>query len=164
MGSVPAVMNSRLAALFAEVARQAKASGAFAYVEQSSGPVACVDPVQPEAQFRIEADGAGLWVSWVCGNRYISQSIEADLMWTGDDLDELIEEELADQGYGGAPLGRVEHFRNEAKQFTFRSRVPLDAERVDAAAGGRTLLACLLAYQAAFRELGDMKPDEEEGG
>lgn len=159
-----ATTSSKVTALLGEAARLAGASGAFALVEQSTGRVTCGDPVQPEAQFRIEADGTGLWIAWVCANRYISQSIEADLMWTGDDLDELIDEELADQDYGGAPLGRVEHFRNEEKQFTFRSRVPLDPARLEAGDGAKVLLACLLAYQAAFRELGDMKPDEAGGG
>lgn len=52
------------------------------------------------------------------------------------------------------PLGRIEHFRDPQKRFTFRSRLP-NAADADA------ITKALLAYAAAFANLGDMKPDDE---
>jgi len=102
-------------------------------------------------------EGSGVYASWVSPDRYMSQSIEADLMWTGDDLGELIAEELADLGWTGPALGRIEHFRSEDKLFTFRSLIP-DSQAMSAEA----LLQVLLAFEAAFGQLGDMKPEEDE--
>lgn len=137
--------------LMSETAAKARESGQFASVEPGEARVHCTSARRPDAGFRIEYDG-GLWVAWVSPDRYLSQSIEADLMWTGDDLDDLIAEELADQGFDGA-LGPNEHFRSEEKLFTFRSRIP----REPAHATADDLVKCLSAYQAAFSELGDMK-------
>lgn len=151
--------TSTLAALLNAVADLARTSAAFAAVETNGSLVTCTSLTNPEAAFRLEPhDKGGVCITWVTANRYLSQSIEADLMWTGDDLDELIDEELADAGYTGQPLTRVDHFRNEEKLFTFRSVVPgaiADLRPDD-------LVKCLLAYNAAFAELGDMKPDEDE--
>lgn len=158
MGSVSHDVSAETMRLLGEAARLAEQSGAFAEVRAEGALVTCRDPIQPDASFRIEAEGSRVYVTWTSPNRYLSQSIEAELMWTGDDLDDLIDEEVADQGRAGSPLGRVEHFRNEEKLFTFRSVVPLEGNVArDAAA----LCKCLLAYQAAFRDLGDMKAGDE---
>lgn len=159
MGSVSHDVSAETTRMLGEVARLAEQCGAFAEVRTHGGVVTCRDPIQPEAAFRIEAEGGKVYVTWTSPDRYLSQSIEAELMWTGDDLDDLIDEEVADQGRVGADLGRVEHFRNEEKLFVFRSSVPLEgAIEKDAAA----LCKCLLAYQAAFRDLGDMKVGDEK--
>lgn len=157
MASVERELDPGIARLLDETARLAEASGAFAGVARRGGRVQCIAREQPEASFRIELEEERLIVSWHCPNRYISQSIEADLMWTGDDLSGLIDEELADQGYSGIPLGRVEHFRDSEKNFVFRSVIPADPRSAEAG----VLVRCLLAYDAAFSELGDMKADEE---
>lgn len=154
MGSVSNDVSAETMRLLGEVARLAEQSGAFSEVRAAGGVVTCRDPLQPDAAFRIEAEGDRVYVTWTSPNRYLSQSIEAELMWTGDDLDDLIDEEVADQGRTGRPLGRVEHFRNEEKLFTFRSVIPTEG---DFSRDAQALCKCLLAYQAAFRDLGDMK-------
>lgn len=151
-GADPAVIK-----VLDEAARLADASHVFAHVERRGGLIECVSRSQPEASFRIEISEGSVFVCWACGDRYISQSIEADLMWTGDDLDDLIGEELVEQGYLGGPLGAVEHFRDEQKKFIFRSRISSDPRAVDA----RALVQCLLAYNDAFAPLGDMKEEDE---
>jgi hypothetical protein len=52
----------------------------------------------------------------------------------------------------------VKHFRDDAKQYVFRSRVPLDGGS-DAAALTATYL---LAFEAAFANLGDMQGGDAE--
>lgn len=157
MVSVEQRIDPGVVRLLDDVAALAERSGAFASVTRRGGMVEAAARENPEALFRIEAEADRLFVAWASPNRYLSQSIEADLMWTGDDLNDLIAEELSDQGYSGAPLGRVEHFRDEQKNFVFRSLIP--------AASGETradvLVRCLLAYHAAMSQLGGMKPDGE---
>jgi hypothetical protein len=89
-------------------------------------------------------------------DRWLSQSIEQDLVHTGDKMDELVEEEMVDLGYSGPRL-RVEHFRSEDKLFTFRSPLPAElSASADAAA------LALLGYEACFRRLGDMEGGDDE--
>lgn len=140
--------------LLDDVVRRASASRAFAAVERLGPVVHCTALTRPDAAFEAFKDADALYIAWVSADRYLSQSIEADLMWTGDDLNELIEEELAALGRSGEPLGRIEHFRDPQKRFTFRSRLP-NAADADA------ITKALLAYAAAFANLGDMKPDDE---
>ncbi len=108
---------------------------------------------ESEAHFRIEHDGAQLWVSFVTPDRWLSESIEADLEHTGDDLDELLGEELAELGIEAEIT--FEHFRSEDRLFTFRT--PILIERgADAQRAGEIVTKYLLAYEACFRELGDV--------
>ncbi len=115
------------------------------------------------AEYRVDVEAGTAWVSLVTADRWLSESIETDLLHTGDKLDELIEEELAELDYTGPSPG-FQHYRSDDKLFTFRSAVPLApgvAERADAAAIG-TAGKCLLAYEACFRNLGDMQAREDE--
>ena len=100
-----------------------------------------------------DADGS-VWVGWYTPDRWLSESVEADLVHTGDKIDELLEEELADLGFAGTLA--IEHFRNDDKVFVFRSKLPPQATHTDA------LVTALLAYQACFVELGDMGPGEDD--
>lgn len=113
------------------------------------------------ALYRVEPSEQGLFVAWVSADRYLSQSIEQDLVYAGDDLDDMIDEELADTGYEGARLGPMQHYRNDEKLFIFRSLTPIDPRSCDPAQAGRDLACFVLAYDAALSQLGDMSPDEE---
>ncbi|MDX2115929.1 MAG: hypothetical protein SFZ24_09990 [Planctomycetota bacterium] len=131
-------------------------SGSFGRAELRGGYVHALAKTNPAAAFRAGFDEKGAFVAWVCGERYVSQSIEADLMWTGDDLSELIAEAAVDHGYSGPAFAQVEHYRDPDKLFTFLSRIPA------ASPDAPTLLAAMLGYSAAFGELGDMKPEEND--
>ena len=112
-----------------------------------------------EATYRLSPDAGKLWVSLVTPDRWLSQSIEADLVHTGDKLEDLLAEELADLDYSG-PAPAFEHFRSEDKLFTFRSIVPIDAAATDETSA-HTAATFLLAYEACFRRLGDMDATED---
>jgi hypothetical protein len=109
------------------------------------------------AVYRLMWEDGKLWVALQTKERYLSQSIEADLVHTGDKLSELIDEELAELGVS-QPIGNVEHFRSQDKLYTFRSVVPLRS--VDAEAG-QVAATYVRAYEAAFRNLGDMQAGED---
>jgi hypothetical protein len=143
----------------------AEQAGVFAEVKIDRGALSCAarDAAEP-AWYRIEraasADGGAWRVALVTPNRWLSESIESDLMHFGDPIEELIEEELVEQGYRGTALP-VKHFRSDDMLYTFVSPLPIDPAAGEADAI-RTATQCLLAYEAAFRELGDMSGGDEE--
>jgi hypothetical protein len=110
--------------------------------------------MNPLAQYRIMPAAGSVYVALQTPDRWLSQSIEQDLVHTGDKLDELIEEELADLGYRGPRL-TFEHFRSEEKLFTFRSRLPAGFTPDHA-------VLALLGYEACFRRLGDVNGGADE--
>lgn len=114
------------------------------------------------ASYRVEVDGDVVSVSLVMADRWLSHSIEADLLNTGDKLSELLDDELADLGVriGGCDVSglAVEHYRSEDRLFTFRTRLPGRASEFRA----EEVAGVLLAYEACFRHLGDMEADADE--
>jgi hypothetical protein len=109
------------------------------------------------AVYRLMWEDGKLWVALQTKERYLSQSIEADLLHTGDKLSELIDEELVELGIT-ASIGVVEHFRSQDKLYTFRSVVPVKSFE---ASTGTLAATYVRAYEAAFRNLGDMQAGEE---
>lgn len=149
------------------MARQLETTGQFGAITVSATPAktirleAAAKASAEPAFYRVEIGGDGTGqVSLVTAARYLSQSIEADLVHTGDKLDELLKDELLDQAYEGPAL-RVDHFRDDDKLFTFRSRLPAALASVAAIKQG-DLLKIVLAYEACFRPLGDMEADDDE--
>lgn len=148
-------------AVLERVGDRARRAGVFGAVRVTIGRVECGAKASPSAAFyRLDVEGDRLWVSLVMGNRYLSQSIELDLVNSGDKLEELLEEELVELGYEGGTLA-FEHFRSEDKLFTFRSPLPvrvgvMPEREVEEVAG-----LCLLGYEACFRRLGGMEDGAE---
>jgi hypothetical protein len=149
------------------VGERARAAGVFGPVTPTprGGPGVLVTCAAKEsaspAFYRVELDAGKLWVSLVMGDRWLSESIETDLVHTGDKLEELIDEELVELGFSGGPLP-FEHFRSPEKLFTFRTPVPVDPTRLTPA-DLHTVATVLLAYEACFRNLGDIAagPDDK---
>jgi hypothetical protein len=150
---------SSIQSVLSAVADRAGRSGAFAGVEAVSGgnrvDCAALSSAAP-SWYRVVVEGDRVFVELVMADRWLSHSIEADLLNTGDKMEELLEEELVELGvrHAGREVGAltVEHFRSEDKLFTFRSRLPGVASELDP----ETIAGCLLAYEACFRNLGDM--------
>lgn len=143
--------------LFQKVADRVRAAGVFESVAAAPDALTCAARgVESEAAYGVTAEDQ-LWVGLYTPDRWLSESIEAELMHVGDKIEELLEEELVDQGYEAGRLP-VEHFRNDQKLFVFRS--PVDVA-VDDERAAETIAQVLLAYEACFGELGDMKPADE---
>lgn len=134
-------------------------AGVFADVTRTDAGLRCdALHVEAECYYAAHLDEQGtLWVGWYTPDRWLSASVEADLVHTGDKIDELLEEELVDQGL--SLTIRLEHFRNPEKLFVFRGRLTLPD---DPAQATDTLVKTLLAFEACFVELGDMSPGEDE--
>jgi hypothetical protein len=148
------------------VAERARAADVFETVEVADGLVkAHARVVESDCWYQVgplltvDRD-ATIWVGMYTPDRWLSGSIEADVLHMGDKYEDLIEEELVDQG--GSGRLPVEHFRDDNKVFVFRSPVQLrEDEALDSPALVERLTHTLLAYEMAFRELGDMVPEEE---
>ena len=159
MNTIDTKMNERIHKIFETTADRLRGAGEFAGVVVSEHGLYCqAQHVESEAFYRAEPgeqEGA-VWIGLYTPDRWLSESIEADLMHVGDKLEELLEEELVDQGV--EEKYDVEHFRDEQKQYVFRSSVALPEDHESA----QDLVSrVLLAYEAAFRPLGDMDPGEE---
>jgi len=138
----------------------AEEAGVFESVRAEGERLVCVaDGAAEHAEYRVTFDGETVWVSLATKDRWLSESIEADLMHTGDSLVELLEEEMIDLGYEGTEPS-FEHFRSDEMEFTFRTAVPgvgPEPTPADAERAGQVLLG----YEATFRQLGDMSEDED---
>lgn len=146
--------------LFEAVASRAREAGVFASVRVEGHRLVCVAKEVESAEYRLDWDEAGsLWVSLVTPDRWLSGSIEGDLVHTGDKMDELVTDELVELGCDDV-VDTVEHFRSEDLLFTFRSRVPVAGRSGDEATSIAS--AYLLAYEACFCQLGDMSGEDED--
>lgn len=147
------------------VAVQARETGVFGDVRREPGRLECAaKTAAAPAAFRLEVDSGQLWVSLVMADRWLSHSIEADLLNTGDKLEELVEEELVELGLPPSQAGNgvtVEHFRSEEKLFTFRSPAGVDGSAAASQGAVDRAGRFLLAYEACFRNLGDMNAAPE---
>lgn len=146
------------------VAERARGAGVFGAVtlEETPPRLVCAAPASPErAEFRVEDHGGTLYVSLVTPARYLSQSIEQDLVHQGDKIEELLADELIDQESAILSL-RVEHFRDAEKLFTFRSALPLGADDLSGPDAGEAVARVLLAYAACFLPLGDLSAGAED--
>lgn len=142
--------------LLQSLAEHARSAGVFAEVEVHADRLRCMAKDAPApAWYELATDGDAWTIRFATPDRWLSESVEADLMHTGDPLEELLEEELAEHGWIGS-VPQVRHFRDDARVYIFENTLPTDGDARDLA--GRFLLA----YEAAFRELGDVAGGDED--
>jgi len=151
--------TATLSAVFDATIQPLVDSGVFAEIKRTQSGVRCdAQHVEEECYYAAHAEDDGtVWVGWYTPDRWLSESVEADLVHTGDKIDELLEEEIVDQGLS-LKLS-LEHYRDREKVFVFRAKVALP---VDSAEASSLLVKVLCAFQACFLELGDMGPEEDE--
>lgn len=161
-----AASSPSLATFFEAVAVNAKAAKVFGEISVSPAMLKCDAAASADPAFySLSVDGGKMWVNLKTAARYLSQSIEQDLVHTGDKIPDLLHEELVELGYldllpGGPTLG-FEHFRDEQKLYTFRTATPIDLNRLHDAKTVQLATMMLLGYEATFRRLGDMEADDE---
>ncbi len=178
-----------LRSLAAAVVKQKR----FESVEVKNGEVVCAARgADSPAFYKICIEAGRLCISLVMADRYLSQSIEQDLVHNGDKLGDLLADELIDADVrlpAGCPPLTVDHFRDPQKLFTFRTILP---EGLVSAGGlvsveatalpvpgsqsttqgathvggdertGQQLVAILLAYESCFSRLGGMSAGADE--
>ncbi len=145
--------------LYKTVGQGAIQAGVFGEVHIDGGGVWCQakDAAEP-AHYFVSIDDGDVWIGLETEDRWLSGSIEADLVNTGDKLDELIEEEVVDLGHVDAKVG-FEHFRSPERKYVFRSKLStsLDDPKV-----AEHALIWLLGYELVLRELGDMDDTQDD--
>lgn len=148
-------MGVQVADVLSRVSEIAKSSGKFGAVRIEDGILKCAAPESAEpADYRITPDADGsLWVELVTEDRWLSGSIEGELVHSGDKINELVDEELADLGWEGE-ASSFEHFRSEDLLYTFRSKIPTR--------NPEDVAKWLMAYELVFGELGDMAGGDED--
>ena len=149
---MPTTLNSMLTV----VRDRIETSGRFAEVTSSETGIQCrAQNVESDAWYSVDFTEAGVFIVLATPDRWLSESIEADLMHNGDSLEELIEAELIDLDVPAeaATVAPVERFQSDDFLYTYRSQVTDETEE--------TIIRWLLAYEAAFVELGDMGGDDE---
>lgn len=149
-------------ALYEDVAEVAREAGVFGRVRRTDPALKCrAKHVDSETYYMVSVsdDHEVVYVGLHTPDRWLSESIEADLMHTGEKIEDLLEEELYDKGFE-AKLP-IEHFRDPKKIFVFRSPVFLNkGEKLNGEAMVERVAKTLLAYEATFRPLGKMEPKQ----
>jgi len=154
--STPATVHAVLSA----IRELAASKDVFDGVEFNGTTLQCrARGAAAEATYSVSNGQHGLSVSLSTPDRWLSESIESDLVHYGDPIEELVEEELVDLGWTEG-CGRIRHFRDDAMRYVFTCDLPLSG---DTDADTRAGACLLLAFEAAFRQLGDMADDGEEG-
>ncbi|MCC5618906.1 MULTISPECIES: hypothetical protein [unclassified Nostoc] len=144
------------------LAHQSELFGRVEFLE-GGAILSCEAPAAAAPAFyRVFAENGKLWVSLVTPDRYLSQSVEQDLVHTGDKLGDLIQDELIDVEHPAPYRPVVEHFRDPMKLFTFRSAVPASDLTGTVDENARRVWLTLKAYQACFVNLGDIEADDDE--
>ena len=163
-GSAPAAAIS--ATVLGELAGRAQRSDRFGSVRTVGGVLECDAAASASlATYMVGIESGKVYVSLVMADRYLSQSIEQDLVHTGDKMSDLLKDELIDLGVDVPPVP-VEHFRSPEKLFTFRAVVPVEAGQLAEPRADEQVLGMvlnfLLGFEACFGPLGDMSADGEE--
>jgi hypothetical protein len=107
-----------------------------------------------EALYSLEYLDGKWHVLMLTKDRWLSESIEAEVMHHGDSLEELIEEELIDLGLDKVEV-KMQHYRDDEFRYVFKS--PIGSNVTDT-----EIATWLLGYEAAFKQLGDMTEDQED--
>lgn len=146
------------------LAAKARDAAVFGPVQVQDGRLLCdAKESAAPAQYRLEHVDGQVWVFLVTKDRWLSESIETDLLHTNDKLNELVDEELAELDYQGPPSTFL-HYRSDDKHFTFRTPTGVSVRDAESASPAAIHAAAtfLLAYEACFRNLGDMQGGDED--
>ena len=145
--------------LYKHVVEGATDAGVFSAITLEKDGVCCQAPNSAEPAFYwVRVCDGDVWISLETEDRWLSGSIEEELVNTGDKIDELIEEEVVDLGDVDAKV-TIEHFRSPEKIYVFRSKL---STAIDDPQAARRALIWLLGFEIVFRELGDMDESDDD--
>jgi hypothetical protein len=138
--------------ILSAVRDRAAAGARFASVAIEGERLRCrAKGAEAEAWYVVDRDGGRWSVALLTPDRWLSESVEGDMLEGRDSAEELVDDELVEVGFRNR-CGKVRHFRDDDKTYVFRTDVPLEGvDDVPAA-----IATFLLAFEAAFGQLGDM--------
>ena len=132
-------------------------SGRFASVESVNDEIRC-QAAEVDAHYVLAKGERGLMVRFETPDRWLSESIEADLYNSSDSLDELLEESLDELEWpvDDVPITPFRHYRSDDLKYVFEHPIPDHGE------GEETAATWILGYEATFHELGDVAGEQDE--
>lgn len=111
-----------------------------------------------KAEYRVEASADGWSISLGTTDRWLSESIESQLVESRDSMEDLLREELVDLDCTETPP-KIRHFRDDSRRYVFECTIPFGADPADDL---RRTRCFLFAFESMFRQLGDMSDDGSE--
>ncbi|MBC03818.1 MAG: hypothetical protein CMJ34_11040 [Phycisphaerae bacterium] len=134
-----------------------RASGRFASVESINDEIRCRAP-EVDADYVLAEGDQGLVVRFETPDRWLSESVEADLYNSSDSLNELLEESLDELEWpiDAVPVTPFRHYRNDDLKYVFEHAIPAHGD------SEKTAMTWILGYEATFIELGDVAGEEDE--
>lgn len=157
----PTADQRRVLNFVRDQAERSELFGEITFLNDQTLSLEAPDAAAP-AFYRVGFDQGKLFVSLVTPDRYLSQSVEQDLVHTGDKLSDLIHDELIDVDHPAPYVPTVEHFRDREKLFTFRTPIPPAELSLTGDEPARRVWLLLKAYQACFVNLGDIDASEDD--
>ena len=146
---------------FDAIATAIAADSQFASVTATESELNCAAPNAVPATYSVTIEDANIFVALHTPDRWLSESIEAELEHTGDELEELLEDELIELGSPQTQY-TFQHFRDDQKRYIFRTPIALSSESdLINPSLIKQVADLLIAYQLAFVELGDMPGDDD---
>ena len=109
---------------------------------------------EEDAFYRIGFEEGTLYAGLYIQDRWLSESIETELLHCGDTIDELLEEEMVELGLDFSL--KIQHFRNDNLEYVFRSPITQGDQQ-----NAQTLALIIQSYNACFEQLGDMGEEED---
>lgn len=142
------------------IADRLRESNAFASVDCDGTCIRCrARDVESDAYYVFAPSGDRHIVRFETPDRWLSESVEAELYHSSDSLEELLEESLDELEWpvDRVPVTTFRHFRSDDLLYTFENDVPVGEGAPDDAA-----TIWMLAYEATFHELGDVAGESDE--
>jgi hypothetical protein len=142
------------------IADRLRESNAFATVVSDGACIRCrARDVESDAYYVFAVSDTRPSVRFETPDRGLSESVEAELYHSSDSLEELLEESLDELEWpiDRVPVTTFRHFRSDDFLYTFENDVPVGEGDPDEAA-----VTWMLAYEATFRELGDVAGETDE--
>lgn len=111
-----------------------------------------------KAEYRVEASAEGWRISLGTADRWLSESIESQLVESRESMEDLLREELIDLEWMDHPP-KIRHFRDDSRRYVFECTIPFGDDPADDL---RRTTCFLFAFESMFRQLGDMSGAESE--
>ena len=111
-----------------------------------------------DAHYVLAEGDRGLVVRFETPDRWLSESVEADLYNSSDSLDELLEESLDELEWpvDDVSITPFRHYRSDDLKYVFEHAIPAHGDPEDTAG------TWILGYEATFHELGDVAGEQDE--
>ena len=150
-------MTAIEAKLLSDLRALAEATSRFAGVNTVVDRLVCtaLDSSAP-AEYRVWRVGEEWRVALFTPDRWLSESIESELVESRETFEDLLGEELRDLDWA-EPVTAIRHFRDDNRQYVFETSLPSRNEQGEVA----RVATFLAGFERTFSQLGDMSAGQD---